>query len=64
MKCKNCGHEIIKVDNGYLHYNRKEFGAKAINHKWCSKCEVETISQRSHNMEEVCDKPEPIKKEV
>jgi hypothetical protein len=58
MNCKNCGHKLVKhvnPKNGkatYGHYNRYYFRRKAINHKWCSKCETE--GKECHN-------PKPLK---
>ena len=63
--CKNCRHRLLKWANPknkygfhFLHYNRSYFGATAINNRWCSLCEVITVDRRTHDMKEVCDKPE------
>ena len=58
MNCKNCYHKLVKHINPktgevtYGHYNRYYFRRKAINHKWCSKCETEGKK---------CEKPVPLK---
>lgn len=65
MKCKNCDHELIRHENPktkkitWYHYNRYYFGFRAINHKWCSQCEVSTEKFRTFKMDEVCKNPEP-----
>lgn len=44
--CGNCGHLLLKhIDPKtkrvtWLHFNRFHFGKAAINHEWCSVCEV------------------------
>lgn len=58
--CKNCSHNLLehKGSDGktkILHYNRSYFGMAAINHKWCSSCEVMAVND---NSKEVCNNPE------
>lgn len=64
MKCKNCGHRLLKYINSknnkitYLHFNRHYFGNIGINHKWCSMCEVIMNTRKKFIIKNICNKPE------
>jgi len=68
MKCKKCGHKLVKHINPknkavkYLHHNRSYFGCLAINHTWCSMCEVIMNQRKKFVVGDICNKPQPFRR--